>query len=221
MQYLITFLEGFTTFISPCLLPMLPIYISYFSNGNNDTKKTVKNAIAFVAGFTVVFIVLGAFAASLGKYLAAHQRMVQIITGMIVILFGLNFMGVFELSILNKTKKLTFQREATSIWSTFLFGIVFSIGWTPCVGTFLGSALMLASQSRSMYEGILLLAVYALGLGIPFIICAFLINQLKSSFDFIKRNYKWINRIAGCFLVIVGVMMMAGMMQYFLNSFQV
>lgn len=211
MQYFIAFLEGIITFISPCLLPMLPIYISYFAGGGADTKKTVKNAIGFVSGFTVVFVVLGALAGTLGSLLKEYQNIVNIVTGLIVVLFGLNFLGVFQISIFKGINGNKIS-EKLGFFSSMLFGIVFSVGWTPCVGAFLGSALMLASQEGKVLNGIIMLLVYSLGLGIPFVVSAVLIDKLKDTFDFIKKNYRFINRVCGAFLVIVGVLMMTGTM---------
>lgn len=210
MQYVITFLEGIITFVSPCLLPMLPVYISYFANGENDRKRTFANALAFVAGFTVVFLVLGAFAGTVGAALQKYETAVNLITGGIVVIFGLNFSGFLRIGFLNRTKKPDIQVKTENVFSTFLFGMVFSIGWTPCVGAFLGSALMMASERGTMAEGMLMLLVYSMGLGLPFLISALLLDRLKETFQFIKKNYVWINRIAGIFLIIVGISMMTG-----------
>lgn len=210
MQYFIAFLEGIITFVSPCLLPMLPMYISYFANGENNRKRTFCKAIAFVAGFTVVFLLLGAFAGTVGAALKKYQTIVNLVTGGIVVILGLNFSGLLRIGFLNRTKKLDVQVKTENVFTTFLFGMIFSIGWTPCVGAFLGSALMMASERGTMLEGVLMLLVYSLGLGIPFLISALLLDRLKETFQFIKKHYLWINRIAGIFLVIVGISMMTG-----------
>lgn len=217
MQYLITFLEGIITFISPCLLPMLPVYISFFTNGETDKKKTLKNSLGFVLGFTVVFIVLGAFAGTFGSFLKQYKTGVNLVTGAVVVLFGLNFIGIFRIGFLNRSKKLSYQNKATGFFASFLFGLVFSIGWTPCVGAFLGSALMLASQRGSVVHGILMLITYSAGLGIPFVLSALLIDKGKGTFDFIKKNYQTINKISGLFLVFTGILMMSGMLGYLLS----
>lgn len=210
MQYFIAFLEGIITFVSPCLLPMLPIYLSYFANGENNRKRTLYKAAAFVAGFTVVFLILGAFAGTVGATLKRHERLVNLVTGGIVVVLGLNFCGILKIGFLNRTKKLDVAVKVENLISAFLFGMVFSIGWTPCVGTFLGSALMLASNQGTIAEGVLMLLVYSLGLGIPFMLSAILLDRLKEAFTFIKRNYVWVNRIAGLFLIVVGISMMTG-----------
>lgn len=219
MQYLISFLEGIITFVSPCLLPMLPIYISYFAGGDDDggTKKNrrvIQNALGFILGFTVVFVLLGALAGTFGRLLNEHQMAVNIITGLIVIFFGLNFLGVFKINLFKGTKLA--KTENLGFFSSVLFGMVFSIGWTPCVGAFLGSALMLATSQGNVLQGVAMLLLYSLGLGIPFFVSAVLIEKLKGAFSFIKRHYRVINIVSGAFLVIIGVLMATGLFGRFL-----
>lgn len=210
MQYLIVFLEGIITFISPCLLPMLPIYLSYFAGGEQRKDKAVVGALGFVTGFSIMFLILGALAGSVGSMLNSHQRIVSIVTGAIVIIFGLSFMGVLKLDFLQKTIKMNFNPTGHGFFSSMLFGFVFSIGWTPCVGAFLGSALLMASQHGSALKGIIMLLCYSLGLGIPFIISAVVIDSLKGAFTWIKSHYKQINTVCGGFLVLVGIFMITG-----------
>ena len=217
MQYLISFLEGIVTFISPCLLPMLPIYVSYFAGGGErSTKKTLKCATGFVLGFTVVFVLLGALAGTVGSFLKSHQTAVNIVSGLIVVFFGLNFLGVFKVNLFHGTAR-SLSTDRMGFFSAMLFGVVFSVGWTPCVGAFLGSALMLASQQGHVVEGMLMLLVYSLGLGVPFILSAVLIDQLKSAFGWIKKNYRIINLISGILLILVGVLMATGLLGRLLN----
>ena len=217
MQYFISFLEGIITFISPCLLPMLPIYISYFAGGGErSTKKTLGNAFGFVLGFTIVFTLMGALAGSLGSFLIKYQNVVNIVSGLIVILFGLSFLDVIQLKFFKGIQGVV-NTENMGFFSAVLFGVIFSVGWTPCVGAFLGSALMLASTQAHMMKGILMLLCYSLGLGIPFVISAVLIDKLKTAFNFIKRNYRTINVICGIFLIIVGISMATGVLGSLLN----
>ncbi len=214
MQYFITFLEGIITFISPCLLPMLPIYISYFSaGGERSSKKTLVNAVGFVLGFTVLFVALGALAGTIGGFLTKYQSLVNILCGAVVVVFGLQFIGILKMNfggsgIKANTKNLGF-------FSSLVFGIVFSISFTPCVSAFLGSALLLASQRGHVMEGIYLLLIYSLGLGIPFIFSALLIDKLKSTFNFIKKHYGIINKICGAFLIVIGILMATGLLGRF------
>ena len=212
MQYLISFLEGIITFISPCLLPMLPIYISYFAGGGErSTKKTLRGAFGFVLGFTLVFMALGALAGTVGSFLKNHQTAVNIVSGLLVIFFGLNFLGVFKLNLFHGSSR-GMDTDNMGFFSAMLFGIIFSLGWTPCVGAFLGSALMLASQQGHVLTGTLMLLAYSLGLGIPFVLSAVLIDYLKSAFDWVKQHYKIINTVSGCLLVVIGVAMATGML---------
>ena len=212
MQYLISFLEGIITFISPCLLPMLPIYISYFAGGGRrTTAKTLKNALGFVLGFTVTFMAMGALAGTVGSFLRRYQIWVNLVSGLVVIFFGLNFLGLLKLNLFRGGAQ--FQKtEDMGFFSALLFGIVFSVGWTPCVGAFLGSALMLASQQAHVLEGMLMLLAFSLGLGIPFVISAVLIDYLKSVFGWIRKNYKVINVVSGSLLVLIGVLMATGLL---------
>ena len=210
MQYMIAFLEGIITFISPCLLPMLPIYLSYFAGGGErTTARTLKGAFGFVTGFTVVFVAMGALAGTVGSFLHEYQTAVNLISGLVVVLFGLNFLGVFQWNLFQGMKGSVKTRDM-GFFSALLFGVIFSVGWTPCVGAFLGSALMLASQQGHVLEGMLLLLVYSLGLGIPFVLSAVLIDILKSAFDWIKKHYDTINKVCGGFLVLVGILMATG-----------
>ena len=210
MQYLISFLEGIITFISPCLLPMLPIYISYFAGGGERTsRKTLSCAFGFVLGFTAVFVAMGALAGTVGSLLKTHQTAVNIISGLIVIAFGLNYLGILKFNLFRGSRR-GLTAGNMSFFSAFVFGLIFSLGWTPCVGAFLGSALMLASQQGHVLTGMVMLLCYSLGLGVPFLLSAILIDRLKSTFDFIKRHYAIINQICGAMLILVGILMATG-----------
>lgn len=213
MDYIITFLEGIISFISPCMLPMLPIYISYFAgqskNDSNKNPKMIFKVIAFVVGFTVVFTALGLFSGTLGKLLSEYQTIINIVSGVIVILFGLSYLEVFRIPFFKGMNK---GYKVTGIASAFLFGAIYSISLTPCVGAFLGSALMLASSAGGALKGATLLLTYSLGLGIPFIFSAVLLDKLSGAFTFIKKHYKVINLVSGILLIIVGLAMAFGLL---------
>ena len=212
MQYLISFLEGIITFISPCLLPMLPIYISYFAGGGErSTRKTLTGAFGFVLGFTVVFTAMGALAGTLGSFLTKYQTLVNLISGIIVMIFGLTYMGVLKINLFRGAKRGV-KTQNMGFFSAILFGVIFSVGWTPCVGAFLGSALMLASQQGRVSEGVGMLLCYSLGLGVPFLMSAVLIDRLKSTFNWIKGHYSVVNFVSGGLLVLVGLLMATGLM---------
>ena len=216
MQYIISFLEGIITFISPCLLPMLPIYISYFAGGGErSVKRTLTNASGFVLGFTIIFVAMGALAGTLGSFLTKHQTWVNLVGGGIVILFGLNYMGLLKLNLFRGGARGLGDGEM-GFFSALVFGIIFSVGWTPCVGAFLGSALMLASQQGHVLEGMGMLLCYSLGLGIPFLFSAVLIDRLKGAFNWIKAHYDLVNKVCGGLLVLVGALMATGLLGRFL-----
>ncbi len=220
MEYFIVFLEGMITFISPCLLPMLPVYISYFAGGSGTKKNTLIGALGFTLGFTAVFVSMGALAGVLGSFLVKYRTILNILTGSVVVIFGLGYLGLFGggLGRLMKGARQNSFAEKKGFFSSLLLGIVFSIGWTPCVGAFLGSALMLASSEGEALKGILMLLAYSLGLGIPFVISAILIDSLKDAFTFIKKNYKIINTACGILLILIGILMMTGLMGRFLSA---
>lgn len=210
MEFLITLLEGIASFISPCILPMLPIYLGYFAGTENNRKKTIINACGFVIGFTIVFVVLGIFASTFGVLVQRYIHIIKIVFGSIIILLGLNFSGIIKLNFLNRTLKVEKKIKDFNFTKSILFGSMFSVGWTPCVGAFLGSALMMATVQEERIKGVLLLLTYSVGLGIPFILSAMLINKLKATFDFIKKHYKIINMISGVLLIVMGILMILG-----------
>jgi len=218
MQYFIVFLEGIVTFLSPCLLPMLPIYVSYFAGGDEQrgTKRTLLNALGFVIGFTLMFTLLGLFAGSLGKVLSRYQTLLNLITGAIVVLFGLSMLKIIRLPQLSMSMGQKVQNNL-GFFSAILFGLIFSLSWTPCVGAFLGSALALASQQGSAIQGAIMLLLYSAGLGLPFMLSALLVDWLKVSFAWIKRHYGIVNVIAGSLLVLIGLAMMSGYLNKLLS----
>ena len=209
MQYLITFLEGLISFISPCMLPMLPLYVSYFAGGEKNRTRTAVRAASFVLGFTVTFMLLGLFAGSLGVILNRYRTAVNIATGALVILFGLSYLEVIRLPFFTGMKRMG---QVKSVSGAFLFGLIYSVSLTPCVGAFLGSALMLASSAGSAGMGVVLLLCYSLGLGVPFVISAMLLERLGDVFGFIKRNYRTVNAVCGGFLILLGLLMMTGLL---------
>ncbi len=219
MSFLITFIEGIVIFISPCMLPMLPIYFSYIigQESDNKSRKALLNSLGFVLGFTIVFVALGALAGTLGSFLIRYRTIVNIVSGLFIVFLGLNFMGAIKIPFLNRTIKLQNKKKGNSFLSSILFGLVFSIGWTPCVGPLLSSALLQASSSGNVWNGILLLLTFSMGLGIPFVVSSILVDRLKKTFDFIKKHYRVINLISGIFLVLVGILMITGIFGYFLN----
>lgn len=206
MEYILIFLEGIASFISPCLLPMLPIYISYFiGEEENNEKKKIINAIGFVIGFTLVFILLSIFASTMGSLISGNIKYIKILFGVIIILLGLNYAELIKINFINKAKGLKANTKNLNFIKSLLFGIIFSISWTPCIGTFLSSALLLIAQSQDLLKGIVLILIYSAGLGIPFIASVVLIEKLKNAFNFIKKNYGIIKKVSGFILILMGI----------------
>ena len=206
MEFLFTFLEGIASFISPCVLPMLPIYISYFA-GKEDSKtsRALLNSIGFVIGNTIIFILFAIIASYAGALALRIQKYIKILFGVVIIILGLNYMGILKIKFLNKEIRIKNKIDDFTFFKTILFGMMFSISWTPCIGSFLGSALLLIANKQNILQGILLMLVYSIGFGIPFIISAVLIEKLKNFYNLIKKNYKTIKIISGIILIVMGV----------------
>lgn len=233
MQYLLTFTEGILTFISPCILSMLPIYLLYLAGTPADSgvaapdtaasvvaapdtaasgdavpsgkTRLIVNSLGFVTGFTTVFTALGAAAAAMGVLLQGKRALLLMISGAFMILFGLNFTGVLKIGLLNSEKRFNTKVDNLRFWSSVLFGIIFGFGWSPCLGTFLGSALALAGNSETIPEGMLLLLVYSAGLAIPFIVSAAIFENVRTLFAWFSRNSRIISIISGILLMAAGI----------------
>lgn len=212
LQCLATLVEGLITFISPCVLPMLPVYVLYFTGADEGGAqgRTLLRALCFVAGFTALFVALGVFAGALGTMLVTYQRQVNLLTGLTVVVFGLRYAGLLRIPLLERTVRPNVRVEAKGYLSCAVLGFVFAVGWSPCTGTFLGSAMMMAAGHGGTAAGVALLLCYSLGLAVPFVLCALLIDQLKGAFAVVKRHYAAINRVCGVFLIAIGVLMMTG-----------
>jgi len=222
-SYFLTFLEGILTFISPCILPMIPIYFLYLAGESKDTDSTsphksklIINSIGFVIGFTIVFTILGATVTSLGNFLSEHRVVLEKISGIFIIIFGLNFAGIFKIPLLNKEKRFDFKFNNLGFFTSIVFGIVFGFGWTPCLGAFLGSALALASNSDTILQGITMLLLYSLGLGLPFILTAVAFEKLRSAFNQIQKHSRKISIVSGVLLIIAGILVLTGSLKYIL-----
>ena len=205
MNILQTFIEGVISFVSPCMLPLLPVYVTYFAAGEAGRGTVLARAFAFMVGFTTVFVALGVFAGSLGAALAAHRTAVNVVCGVLVIVFGLGYLGLFRLPFTGMKS----GRTPTSVISAFLFGLIYSVSLTPCVGAFLGAALMLAASEGGALKGAVLLLSYSLGLGVPFVVSAVLLGRFRAAFGFIKSRYNIINPICGALLLLFGAWMIA------------
>ena len=220
MNYLFTFIEGILTFISPCILPMLPIYFLYLAGisqgdvAQANKNKLLFNSIGFVIGFTLIFVLLGATVTSIGHFLTGHKDTIRKISGIIMITFGLNFAGIIKLNFLNFEKRLEYKFIKLNFFRSIIFGMVFGFGWSPCLGAFLGSALALASNSKTVLGGIMLLVVYSMGLAIPFVLSAIVFEKIKGVFKQIQKHSGIINKASGLLLIIAGVLVFMDVLKY-------
>jgi len=214
VDYIITFIEGIISFVSPCMVAMLPIYISYFVGNRNKKTNTLLRTLFFVLGFTFVFATLGMFAGALGSFFIDYEEQLHIVCGVIIVILGLNFLGIIKLPFI---KGLHAEQEVTGVFTSFLFGIIFSISHIPCIMAFLGSALTLAAHAGTVCKGILLLVVYSLGMGIPFLVSALIIDKLHNMLDVLKRNHKIVDTISGVLLIVLGILMMTGVLHHLMG----
>ncbi|MEG1642303.1 MAG: cytochrome c biogenesis CcdA family protein [Synergistaceae bacterium] len=214
------FLEGILAFISPCMLPMLPVYLMYLAAETEHGKRaSVVNTVGFVCGFTLVFMALGASATFIGSLLNENRLLMQRVSGVVITIFGLHFLGVFKIGFLDVEKKLELNVQKGGFLGAILFGAAFSLGWTPCLGPFLGSALVMAGNSTTMLQGIFMLFVFSMGLGIPYILAALFFTRIKGIFTFLKSNAKKIKFISGAILVIAGLLMAFDVFGYYAGLF--
>lgn len=217
-----TFLEGFLAFLSPCILPLLPVYLMYLCGSEQlDSKspKLIINTLGFIIGFTLIFILLGATASSLGSLIVAHRVLLQRISGLVMIGFGLGYLGFLKLPTFRFFNSSKLENRNFKFLSSILFGGAFAFSWTPCLSAFLGSALLLAANSGTVYQGSALLFVFALGLGISFLLTAILWHRLQGVFSFLKRNHQLIRWFSGGMLIIVGLLMFFQLFGYYANIF--
>lgn len=208
---MLSFLEGLLTFISPCILPLLPIYFFYLAGTANmeDIRRDrlLFNSLAFVLGFSIVFVLLGATATALGSFLKENIELFRKISGIIIIILGLNFTGLIQLKFLNIQRGFNYQTREFNFLKSIIFGMVFAFSWTPCVGAFLGSALLLASNADSILQGIVFLLLYSLGLGLPFILSALLLGAAGKSLHRLQKYSRTISIVSGLVLIAAGLLL--------------
>jgi cytochrome c-type biogenesis protein len=215
------FAAGFLSFVSPCVLPLIPGYISFVSGVSVDEMRAdappaasrlqiFLTSLAFVAGFSIVFVALGASATAIGKFMFARLPLLSKIAGAILIVFGLHTMGVFRLAFLDTEKRVHAQRKPAGPFGALLVGVAFAFGWTPCIGPILGGILAIAGSKNSVAEGVILLAVYSLGLGIPFLLTSLAINQFFGAAKRIRKHYHAIELASGALLIVIGLLIVTG-----------
>lgn len=231
LSIFVTFAAGLLSFVSPCVLPLVPSFVSYITGltfedltSNRDRKRirliTITNSIAFIAGFTAIFVMFGASATFIGHVLLSYQDIVRMVGGILIVLFGLYIMGILKLNFLTSEKKIHLKNKPAGYLGSFIVGMAFAAGWTPCVGPILGSILLYASTTGSVAKGMGLLAVYSLGLGLPLFISSLAINTFLSTFKVIVRYMRWITILSGAFLIIIGIMIFTNSFTFLTSWFQ-
>jgi len=221
VSIIISFVAGILTFLSPCVLPLFPSYITYITGRSFEDQKasgpssnikriTAAHSLFFILGFSIVFILMGITFAYLGSFFGIKRILLERIGGVLIILFGLHISGLFSIKALNLDKRLVYNRKKIGYLSSILIGMAFAVGWTPCVGPILSSILIYASTLESLPRAIVLLVFYSLGLGVPFFIASIAINQFLFIFNRFKAFMKFVPIVTGTFLVIIGVLLFTG-----------
>jgi len=217
VSYIVAFTAGFFTFLSPCLLPLVPSFIAYITGVSlgdlkdagkkgEVRKKAVIHSLLFIAGFSVIFILLGFTATAIGKTLFAYQKYIRIGGGILIAIFGLYLTGLLKLDFLVKERRLKVSTKGASYLGSFLIGVTFAAAWTPCAGPILGSILVLAGTKADLVEGAKLLTVYSLGIAVPFFVTGLLVDLFLEYFNRFKKFISAVNIVGGIFLIIVGVL---------------
>ena len=228
------FIAGLLSFLSPCVLPLIPSYITYITGLSfNDLqaehpshqvrRQTVLHSLIFIAGFTCVFILLGASATYVGGFLQEHMTSIRRVGGVLIILFGIHLTGIFPIHFLLGEKRFNLHRKPAGYAGSFLVGVAFSAGWTPCIGPILASILMVAATEETVAYGITLLLAYSMGLAIPFFLAALAMHQFLVVFNRFKKYIRIFEIVTGVFLIVVGIMLfgnyLAVLSRYFTNIF--
>ncbi len=225
IELFIAFGAGLISFLSPCVLPLIPGYISFISGSSlNELLKSKKiniiPLILFTLGFSFVFIMFGAAASYLGQVLLQNSQTLRIIAGLVIIVFSLQLIGIINIGFLNFEKKI-YTKKNNNIWFSFVIGMAFGFGWTPCIGPILGSILALASTEETILKAIILLSFYSLGLAIPFILSGYLMQRFLMFSKNFKKNINLVSKGGGAILLITGILILTNQLQvlgyYILN----
>jgi len=225
IELFIAFGAGLISFLSPCVLPLIPGYISFISGASLDEllknkKINLIPLILFTLGFSTVFIIFGAAASYLGQILLQNSETLRIIAGLVIIIFSLQLIGIINISFLNFEKKI-YTKKNNNIWFSFIVGMAFGFGWTPCIGPILGSILALASTEETIFKAVVLLSFYSLGLAIPFILSGYLMQRFLMFSKNFKKNINLVTKSGGIILLITGVLILTNQLQilgyYILN----
>ncbi len=226
----IAFGAGLLSFLSPCVLPLVPSYLAFITglsfeeltqegNSGKRRKTVLFHSIMFGLGFSTLFVALGASATYLGQFLSSHRDTIRIAGGVLIILFGLFISGIFSFDFLQREKKLHLGRKPLGFLGSFLVGLTFAAGWTPCVGPILSSILLFASTQQDMWSGISLLLAYSLGMGLPFLACAMALNTFLNTFRRTARHMGVITKVGGGLLILVGILLLTDSFSYLSELF--
>ena len=210
-------MAGLLSFLSPCVLPLIPSYITYITGlsfadlqaeqtTRQVRRKAMLHSLAFIAGFTAIFVLLGASATAIGSFLQEQMGLIRKVGGVLIVLFGMHIAGIFDINMLLGEKRINLRNKPAGFLGSFLVGLVFAAGWTPCIGPILASILMVAATKETVYQGISLLLVYSLGLGIPFFLSAVALHRFLAFFNRYRRYIRLMEIITGIFLMIVGIL---------------
>ena len=208
----ISFTAGLLSFLSPCVLPLIPSYVTFITgmsleDAQHSRRAALTHSLLFVAGFSTIFILLGASATGLGRLLAAWEEWITRIGGLLIVTFGLYMLGVFNVSWLSAERRIHLANKPVGYLGTALVGIAFGAGWTPCIGPILGGVLTLAATSGEVATGVLHLSVYSLGLAVPFLLAAVMLQQFLAFFTRFRTKMVWVMRIAGVLMIIIGLLL--------------
>jgi cytochrome c-type biogenesis protein len=215
LGYVVAFTAGLLSFLSPCVLPLVPSYVGFITGMTlpevaGRRRAALTHALLFVAGFSLVFVLLGASATALGRALNYYQVWLQRVGGVLIILFGLLCLGVFKVGLLTQERRVHLERKPVGYLGSALVGMAFAAGWTPCIGPVLGGILGLAATSTDVTRGMQLLAVYSAGLALPFLIAAVAVESFLDWFQRFRRFLPWVMRVSGVILILVGLLLVTG-----------
>lgn len=226
---LVAFTAGILSFLSPCVLPLVPSYLSFVTGMSLedlqegvDRQRTLLHAVLFVSGFTIIFVLMGASASFLGRFLLIYQDWVARIGGVIIIILGLHLMGAFQLTSLLREKRLHVSDKPSGYIGTVVVGMAFGAGWTPCIGPVLGGIMTMAASQDSLAHGMGLLFVYSMGLAVPFLLSALALERFLSAFVRFRRFLPWVQKASGVLLILLGLLLLTGSFEVlvaYLNRF--
>lgn len=219
ISYAVAFMAGLLTYLSPCLLPLIPSFIAYITGVSFDDlkdankaadvrRRTITHSLLFILGFSIVFILLGLTATFIGKALFQYQKFIRVLGGILIIFFGLYLTGVLRFDFMLKERRLNIATKGATYLGSFLIGVTFAAAWTPCAGPILGSILVMAGTKASITQGAMLLTVYSLGIALPFFLTGLIINSFLAYFNRFRKVISIINIIGGIFLIIVGILVL-------------